>query len=164
MESNRIMLVDGSKVRFAVGDGGSVLMESDGKQTVLGNMAMAFPLSQRTRLIVLRDSAGREIGILDDIRKLDAASKKIARDQIEKAYFLPRILDITDIREELNVVTMHVVTDRGERSFQVRNVRKNLRRLGDRRLLIKDVDGNRYEIRDWAQLSPPVFVQLQEYL
>ena len=39
-----------------------------------------------------------------------------------------------------------MATDRGQREFVVQNVAENAQWLGDHRLLIIDVDGNRFEI------------------
>ena len=77
---------------------------------------------------------------------------------------MPRVTDILDLRERMNGVEWEVQTNRGPRSFQVRHVRWSVRRIGPRRLVIKDVDGNRYEIRDWMQLSPASQKLLEPYL
>ena len=123
----------------------------------VGSMAMAFPLSKRDRLVVLRSVDGKEIGILDDIGDLDVKSRHVVKEELEKAYFLPVITDILAVDEDLGIVTWEVETDRGPRTFQVRSVRRNMRRLGRRRIIIRDVDGNRYDVEDWTAL--PAYAQ-----
>ena len=113
---------------------------------------------------LIRDEEGTEIGLLDDVRGLDPDSQRIIRDELERSYFMPRITDVLDVREELNVVIWEVETNRGPRKFEVRHVRQNIRRMGRRRLVIKDVDGNRYEIRDWIKLPPLAQKLIQNYL
>ena len=164
-ETVETRIIAAEKTRFARNEQEDIVMRTAGGENVrIGAMAMAFPLSRPGRMIVLRDADGRELGILDDMRKLDDRSHGIVREEIDKMYFMPRILDIEDYREELGVLTVRAMTDRGERTFQVRHVRKNLRRLGGTRLMIRDVDGNRYEIRDWTKLPSPVASDLQGYL
>ena len=140
-----------------------VLHRDDSVQSV-GSVMSVFPLTRPARMVALRDADGDEIGILDDVRKLDPASRGIMAEELERAYFMPAINDILDVREELRVVTWDVVTDKGPRTFQVRHVRQNVRRMGRRRLVIKDVDGNRYEIRDWLKLPPFAQKMIQIYL
>ena len=38
------------------------------------------------------------------------------------------------------------------------------RQIGRRRVIIRDVDGNRYEIQDWTALPPRSYKQFEEYL
>jgi len=135
-----------------------------GRSWAVGSVAMAFPLSGRNRMVVVRDEQGAEIGILDDISGLDAASRRIVKEELERSYFLPRIVDVQEVTEELGVITWRVVTDRGPRTFQVRNVRQNMRRIGRGRVIIRDVDGNRYEVPDWTALPPRAQRWMELYL
>jgi len=124
----------------------------------------ASPITDPGRMVSIRDENGDEIGILDDVQRLDPASQTIVREELERAYFMPRIIDILDIQEDLGVETWTVETDKGTRLFQVRNPRQNVRRITRRRLIIKDVDGNRYEIRNYTELPGPAERLLRAYL
>ena len=77
---------------------------------------------------------------------------------------MPRITDIHSIKETLNVEEWDVETNKGPRTFQVRHARQNVRRLGPRRFAIKDVDGNRYSVRDWINLPPQAQKLFDPYL
>jgi len=44
-------------------------------------------------------------------------------------------------------------TDRGQVHFTTRNLRENVQRPAPRRIILNDVDGNRYDIRDVDRLS-----------
>ena len=50
------------------------------------------------------------------------------------------------MRNEFGTSYWEVDTNRGPREFVVQNVAENAQWLGDHRLLIIDVDGNRFEI------------------
>jgi len=141
-------------IRFGRASDGHVLLHRGEDVLDVGSIMSAFPLTRPGQMVSIRDEEGEEIGILRDVAGLDARSRQVMEEELERAYFMPRICDIFDIQEELNVVTWEVETDRGPRHFEVRNVRQNVRRMGNRRFVIKDVDGNRYEIRDWADLPP----------
>ena len=156
--------IPASDVRFGRDADGRVVMIQGNDTRMIGNLLSAFPLTRPGRMVSVRDEEGREIGVLDDIRGLDPDSLSILHEELERSYFMPRITDIADIREEHRVVTWEVVTDRGERKFEVRSVRQNVRRMGGRRLVIKDVDGNRYEVRDWMGLPALAQKLIQIYL
>jgi hypothetical protein len=157
-------VIKASEVRFARNAEGRVVLIRGTDPEVVGNVMSAFPLTSPGRMVSVRDEEGQEIGLLDDIHGLDPESRQIIRAELERSYFMPRITDILDVREEHRVVTWEVETNRGPRTFQVRHVRQNVRRMGRRRLVIKDVDGNRYEIRDWMDLPPLAQKLIQIYL
>jgi len=164
MEQDDHFVLSAAEARFSRNDEGRLLLLMAETRQALGSVMAAFPLTRTGQMISLRDEEGREIAILDDIRKLDPQSRKIMREELERSYFMPRIVDIIDVREELGVVTWEVETNRGPRTFQVRHVRQNVRRMGRRRFVIKDVDGNRYEISDWSELPAPAVRLIRNYL
>jgi hypothetical protein len=153
-----------TRAHFERDDDGTVWLRTGDDRQAVSSMQGAFPLSHRLCMISLRDLDGNEIAMLDSVESLDAASARIVEDELQRSYFMPRITDIIDIHEAHNVVEWDVETDKGPRTFQVRGVRKNVRRIGDKRLVVKDVDGNRYEIRDWTQLDAHPQELLDPYL
>jgi len=158
------MLLDANDVRFERDSEDQVRMRRGGETHNVGTVAMAFPLSNPKRMVVVRDESGGEMGILDDLRGLDADSRGVIKEELEKSYFMPRIVDVERIEEELNVVTWRVATDRGPRTFLVRATRTSIRKLGGRRLIIRDVDGNRFLISDWLELPPRARRLVEEHL
>jgi hypothetical protein len=145
-------VIDAAEVRFVRSEESRANMVYRGEARKVGSMAMAFPLSNRDRMIVVRDEEGVEIGVLDDLSGLDAESRQIVAGELERSYFMPRISDILDVKEEHRVETWKVATDRGTRTFEVRNLQRSVRRIGPRRIVILDVDNNRYDIPDWTLL------------
>lgn len=158
------VLLRAAEVSFRRDDQGNVLLKADGREQIVAGVMSAFPLTLPLGMVSLRDGEGREIGILDEVRQLEPDSRRILAEELERSYFMPRITDIRDVQETLNVVEWDVHTNKGPRTFQVRRVRQNVRRMGERRFVIKDVDGNRYEIRDWIELPPYAQKLLEPYL
>lgn len=117
------------------------------------HLISTFPLSRPQRMVVVRDSNGNEVAFLDDVSKLDADSRHVVAEELERSYFMPRITEILNTEEKLNVLTIEVETDRGPRTIQIRNARRSIRKLSGKRVIICDVDSNRYEIGDWTALS-----------
>ena len=112
----------------------------------------AFPLEMPTRYIGLALPGGEEVGVLEDVEDLDEASRQVLDEELAKTYFLPVITDITSIGEEHAVLHADVETTNGPRHLEVRQIRTNIRLLSKNRALIQDVEGNRYELRDYAEL------------
>ena len=164
MSDDDSFIIKAADVHFGRSGDREIVMRTGGRFVTVGNVMAASPITDPRRMVSVRDEQGEEIGILDDVTQLDPTSQRIILDELERVYFMPRIVDIIDIREDLGVVSWEVETDKGERSFQVRNIRQNVRKVGRRRIIIRDVDGNRYEVRDWAELPGPAERLLQPYL
>lgn len=112
----------------------------------------AFPLTNPHEFIILRDEENNEIGLIEDIKELPSKSKKILEEELKKSYFIPKITEIEDIQENFGVSQWQVKTNKGRHEFSVKN-RQEIRLLHSGRVLIKDADGNRYEIPDYRKLD-----------
>lgn len=136
---------------------------SDGKLEDV-HMVPSFPLSRRGRMVAILNAEGEEVAMLDRIGNLDPSSRRVAVEELERSYFMPRIVLIESDKEELGVLTLDVLTDRGSRTIQIRNPRRSFRKLPNNRVAIRDVDGNRYEIRDWTELDRYARELIGQYL
>lgn len=113
----------------------------------------AAPLSQPERYISFLDGRGEEICMVDDLGDLDEASRAVVEEDLANHYLTAVILRVRSVRNEFGTSYWDVGTDLGPRDFVVQNVGENARWLGPGRLLLIDVDGNRFEIPDMGQLD-----------
>jgi hypothetical protein len=116
-------------------------------------VARAFPLSDPNHYIGFLDGAGKDIGLVYDPDPLDPDSRRIVDEELEKRYFVPVVERVLYCKEEFGTVYWTVETDRGEKEIVVRNLRDNLQELGASRVIITDVDGNRFEFPDTNKLD-----------
>ena len=116
------------------------------------NVRRAFPLDDPGRFIGLMAVDGTELGMVEDIDDLDAASREVLALELSKIYFLPVITAIDKIVEEYGVVEADIDTTSGPRHIEIRQIRRNIRLLPNNRALIEDADGNRYELRERERL------------
>ena len=65
---------------------------------------------------------------------------------------MPKIMRINRLKEYHGVMKFDVETERGRREFETR-YKEDIRRLTGGRVVIKDADGNRYEIEDYRKLD-----------
>jgi len=92
------------------------------------------------------------IGMIEDIGKLDSKSRKLLRRELKRAYFMPRITKINRMKELHGIMKFEVETEKGPREFETR-YREDIRKMTGGCIVIKDADGNRYEIKDYRKLD-----------
>ena len=120
---------------------------------IKASVARAFPLSNPNHYLGFLDGAGKDIGLLHDPSLLDPESHKVVNEELEKRYFVPIVERVLSIKEEFGTIYWTVETDRGEKEIIVRNLRDNLQELSASRVIISDVDGNRFEFPDVSKLD-----------
>jgi len=112
-----------------------------------------FPLSCPYEYISISDSEGVEIGVVRSLAELDADSQRIGVLRLQCRYLLPVVQRILSVKERFGSLKWEIETDCGCRSFVTKNTRDTTVRLSTNRLLLCDIDGNRYEIRDLGSLD-----------
>lgn len=135
-------------------DGHQVLhMERDGQVAFPVQVKRAFPLTDPDRYIVTETEEQEFVGLIVNLFQLDAESLAVVEEELEHNYFLPRITSIERIHEENGITTWSVETDRGPRQFEVASRRSDIQWMTDFHVVIRDADGNKYEIPDLADLD-----------
>ena len=125
------------KLRLTVGDDRSYLRVK---------VVRAAPLSYPDQYISFLDGKDEEICMVDDLKSLDQSARDLIAEELDRRYLTATIQSVSAIRDEYGTSYWEVQTHRGQREFVVQNVSENAQWLGDHRLLIIDVDGNRFEI------------------
>jgi hypothetical protein len=115
----------------------------------------AFPISHPGRYFYLKDAEGREIGVLVDPRRLDRESFDLVAAMADQAYFMPRVTRVLKVEETLGtgIARWEVETDRGWNAFDVASRGESVSYVGKDRMVIRDVDGNRYLIEDLSAMD-----------
>ena len=140
-----------------------MLKLADGQEYREVVLTLAFPLTHPSRMLVVRDSDLHEIGVIDDYLTVDEQSRKLLEEELEKAYFVPRITRILSADQEHGLATFEVETDRGPRTIQVEFLQR-IRFLAGGRVVMQDVDANRYEISNINDLDARSQAILEPYL
>ncbi|MEG2004072.1 MAG: DUF1854 domain-containing protein, partial [Clostridia bacterium] len=112
-----------------------------------------FPLSGLKKYISLLDEFGHEKAIIRNIDSLMPDSKNVIQKSLDEYYLIPKIIEILDRSEKYGVLKWTVKTDRGVRSFDIKNRNRDIKILFDDRILVRDADDNRYEIPNMKSLS-----------
>lgn len=126
-------------------------------------LVRCFPLREPHRLIGVLSAEGRHLGLILDPDECAPATRALLAAELSQRYFVPTITAVHALRLKTGLQSWEVSTDRGPRSFEVRE-RDDYRQLPGGRLLIRDVDGNRYEIPDTGALEPRIVDLIEQVL
>ena len=116
-------------------------------------VARAAPLTEPDRYICLLDIKDESICVVKEMEEFSEANQIIVREELDKRYLTSYIERINHLKNEYGVSYWDVDTDRGHREFVAKNIAENAQWLGEGRLFLLDVDGNRFEIRNIQSLD-----------
>ena len=132
------------------------------------SLRRALPLGDPMRYISVADHENKEIGIIPDLSALSGEALEIVLDELGRRYYCPTVHEIKSVKDKLGYVYMEFViewqTGRVAKTCAVKDVNKNIRMLGDDRLIIFDVDGNRYIVNSLKNLDKKSLKRLEPYL
>ena len=146
------LLLEPSEIRFHRGPRGGLVLRIGDQEYQEFTLRRAFPLVDAERYIGFFLPDGTELGMLENMADLADETRQQLSEELDKNYFRPIITEITHIGEDFGLVQAELETTRGPRSIEIRGIRSNIRLLAGNRALIQDVDGNRYELRQWHTL------------
>ena len=139
---------------FEQTEGGFLSLTYDGKHYDRVKAVRLFPFSDADKYISIREHDGsREIGIIEDLGAMNDKTRKLIEHQLGLSYFTPVISKIYKIKDKYGYAYFHVMTDKGECKFAINMGSNAVTKLSDTRLIIMDVDENRFEIRDSDKLT-----------
>ena len=141
--------------RFSRTEGGFVSLKTGDKEYARVGIYLTFPLTNPEEYISIRESdeKAKEIGMNGKLSLLKPDQQEMIREQIKLRYFIPVITKVLDVKDEYGYAYWHVTTNFGVCRFTTHMSGNALVSLSDSRLLITYIDGNRYEIPDFYQLS-----------
>ncbi len=119
-----------------------------------------FPVTKLESYITLLDKEGTEIAVIRELSGLDPESKKVIEVSLEDYYLVPHITKIIAVVEKYGTLRWEVETDRGVKSFDIRNRNHDIKVSKDGTVRVRDADDNRYVIEDYKKLDAHSRAQL----
>lgn len=129
------------------------LCRADGERTERLEPRRLFPVSNPDTYITLLDEEGVERAVIRDLRTLNAPSRETVENSLADYYLVPHILRIVRVEEKYGTLRWTVETDRGVKSFDIRNRNHDIRVYPTGAVRIRDSDDNRYVIDDYHALD-----------
>ena len=141
--------------QFERTEGGFVNLTCKGKVYQNVKVVRLFPFTDADKYLSIRENneRAREIGIIEDLSAMPEKTREILKEQLNLNYFTPVIQKIYNIKDEYGYAYFHVLTDKGECKFAINMASNAVTKLSDDRLIISDLDENRFEIRDVNALT-----------
>ena len=140
---------------FKPTEGGFISLDFNGKHYERIQVIRLFPFTDANHYISIRtvESRSKEIGLITDLDDMKDDVKDMLNKQLMLHYFTPVITKIIDIKDEYGYAYFHVLTDKGECKFAINMGSNAVAKLSDTRIIISDLDENRFEIKDVTKLS-----------
>ncbi|MGC8842552.1 MAG: DUF1854 domain-containing protein [bacterium] len=114
----------------------------------------AFPLTNPENYIVFLTEQGKQIGMVEDLNKLDKESQRNIREELDIVFFIPQIKKIFWIKERFGGSKWKVETDRGIKEFSTPSLHESIKEVEDGHIIITDTEGLQYEIKNIDELPP----------
>lgn len=140
-----------------------VLTDADGTAHVGVVPVRAFPLTAPDEGLALLDARGRELAWVEAPQALPAAPRALVEEELARREFVPEIRRLLAVSSFSTPSTWQVQTDRGATQLVLKG-EEDIRRLGERGLLIAARDGLHFRVRDFAALDRPSRRLLEHFL
>lgn len=160
-----VKYLDPAKAHFYIKYANFLCLDYDGQTYENLKLHRAMPFKLPDDYISVQDMESKELFLIHSLYEFSDEQVKVLMAVLKKRYFCPKISAIPSLKEKLGYLYFEVETDAGHKSFALRDASRNIRRLDDgARILIFDVDGNRYEISDVARMGAKDFRRLEPWL
>ena len=123
-----------------------------------------FPFEMQWEYISVMDSEQQEIGILRSLDLFDAETEELLKNELKRRYYTPVIQKILSMKERYGFSYWKVITPDGEVKFTLQDTFRSIVHVGENRLLLLDVNGNRFEIPDATALDRKSYKKIELYL
>ncbi|BBM87066.1 DUF1854 domain-containing protein [Candidatus Uabimicrobium amorphum] len=132
---------------------GKVYIQFEKQQEKLAKILWARPLTGRWKEISIVDEKKKEIIFLDSLNSIPTESRQIAKDELIRNYFLPKIIKVFETKSHRSCRYWHVETEKGPRKFLMKNPNRDFLCISQDNIILRDHIGNCYEIVSFRKLD-----------
>ena len=122
-----------------------------------------FPFELEWEFISVLNDDNEEIGIIRDV-SLFLEDAELLREELRRRYYAPKIKRILSVKERYGFSYWRVECNDGEVSFTLHDTYRSIIHAGEDRVLMLDVNGNRFEIPAVSALDKKSFKKIELYL
>jgi len=123
-----------------------------------------FPFELEWEFVSVMDGEQQEIGIVKSIDLFDGEQKELLVEELRRRYYAPVIDKIHNVKERYGFSYWKVHTPDGDVSFTLHDTYRSIIRAGETRIILLDVNGNRFEIPDTSALDRKSYKKIELYL
>lgn len=107
----------------------------------------AYPVTAPEQGVGIMDAEGHELAWFDRLDQVAQPLQNLLREAVSEREFLPEIQRLKSVSSLVTPSVWTVQTDRGEARFMLKG-EEDIRRLTGKTLIVSDIDGVQYLIRD----------------
>lgn len=154
-EMLRIRYLNKDNAVFTPSGTGFLSLKIEDEEYERVSVVRMFPMQHEDELLSIRtaDEKSKEIGIVEKLSDFDDETAKLIKAQLNLRYFTPVITRVNNIKDEYGYAYWWVETDKGSCHFTIQMGGNAVVHLSDTRVLITDIDENRFEIPDIEKLT-----------
>lgn len=123
-----------------------------------------FPFEEPERYLSVLDGEQKELGMIEDLSVFGETERMILREELRRKYYIRRIVTIDRLKDRYGFTYWDVTTPEGKMSFTLQDTQRSILQTDEDRLMIVDIDGNRYEIPSISKLDRPSYKKIELYL
>lgn len=152
--NEKIEYIAPGDIAFSENESGLIMASVKGENPQRVAVLRMFPFDYTEEYLSVRyETYSRgdkeaEIGIIRRLSEFSEKQAEIVRRELGKRYFIPEIIKVNEVKDEFGHTMWKTETSAGEREFTVTDMSSNVFNLGNNKVMLVDVYGNRYYIPD----------------
>ena len=150
--------------RFYRNANGFLGLELGGEDYRRVQLSRALPFSAPEEYICVADMEGKEVAVLERLDEFEVGARELLEAELGIRYFYPVITQVKSIKEKMGSYYLDLAIGEHKKTIAVKDISKNLKQLGSGKIVLTDVDGNRFLIPDVYQIQKKSLQMLEPYL
>ena len=128
------------------------------------DLCRLFPYGDSDKFISVTDTDSVEIGIIKDLDVFPEKERELITAELNRKYYVCKLKSVTNIKDRFGFTYWDAVGENGDVSFTLTGSHSNVVKNSDGRILIFDIDGNRYELPPVDKLDRTTLKKIDVYL
>ncbi len=135
--------------------------EEEEKRVLLHKL---FPYDEITEYVSVLDTEQNELGLIVSLDSFSGESRIALEAELARKYYVQKIIGVVNIKDRHGFTYWTVKTEDGEAEFTLHDTYKSIYKISDDKLIITDIDGNRYGIDSIKGLDGKSYKRIELYL
>lgn len=123
-----------------------------------------FPFELEWEFISVMNEEQAEVGIIKSVSLFEGVGEELLRTELRRRYYAPVIDKILGVKERYGFSYWRVHTAEGNVNFTLHDTYRSIIRASHNRVVLLDVNGNRFEIPDVQALDRKSYKKIELYL
>jgi hypothetical protein len=152
--------------RFYRNPNGFLGLELRGEDYKRVQLSRALPFTAPEKYICVADMEGKEIAVLESLDDFGAEQRELLEAELGIRYFYPEVTQVKAVKEKMGAYyfSLLVGVENHRKTIAAKHIRKTRTPLGGGKILLTDVDGNRFLIPDVYKIQKKSLRMLEPYL